>query len=244
MCIYIRTLLPEEFHIRPVEARTSTREHAHRVRKQIDQLGVPVAHLAARAPEGAEDGGKVTPSPLAERGDEGGARALLGARPHDVEQGRELGVGLGIVPHGVADVQDDGLGTRGVDGHGQRRRSRVDLRVRVWPLRPPRGRRRRRDGLLPRCREGRHGRPRAWGRRRRRHGSVRGFGHVTAATQLVGLLGGEWLTQTYFLLSHSLILVLALTLTLSLSLCHSHCHCFRLRSGSGYDSVSAYLHHG
>ncbi len=57
------TFLAQGLGVDPVEAGTGTCKDAAAVGQQRDQFVVPPAHLAARAPEGPEDGGELAPEP-------------------------------------------------------------------------------------------------------------------------------------------------------------------------------------
>lgn len=99
------TSLAEQLGIGPVEPGSRAGEDAAARGEQIDELGVPLAHLAARGPEGPEDGGEVAPPALPQRADELWPLAFRGAGADHVEGGREGRVRLRVVLYRVADVQ-------------------------------------------------------------------------------------------------------------------------------------------
>lgn len=103
------TSFPQQPNIGPIEPGPGARENPHGVRQQRDELGVPVPHLAAGAPERAVDGVEVAPAAVPQRRRELGPLALRRLRPHDVEPRREVRERLRVVPDWVADVQDFGL---------------------------------------------------------------------------------------------------------------------------------------
>ncbi len=102
------TLLAQQLRVCPVEARASAGKHLHRIRQQIDQLGVPLPHLSSRAPERTEDGAEVAPATLFQTLYELATLPLGGARTNHLERGAELFVGFRVVHDRVADVEDNG----------------------------------------------------------------------------------------------------------------------------------------
>ena len=107
------TLLAQQLRVCPVEARASAGKHLHRIRQQIDQLGVPLPHLSSRAPERTEDGAEVAPAALFQSLYELAALSLGGSRTDHLEGGAELFVGFQVVHDRVADVEDNGLARSG-----------------------------------------------------------------------------------------------------------------------------------
>lgn len=103
------TSLAKQLGVGPVEARPRAGEDAAARGQQGDELGVPLAHLAARRPEGPEDGGEVAPPALPQRLDELWPLALGGGWPDHVEGGGEGLVRLRVVLYRVADVQHHGF---------------------------------------------------------------------------------------------------------------------------------------
>lgn len=101
-----RTTLRKDINIHPIEPCPSTCEHLHRAREEQNELLIPTSHLPARIPERTEDGIKIPPSLLLQRGHEGIALPFLVRGPDDGELGCEPLVDVGVVFDGVAEVED------------------------------------------------------------------------------------------------------------------------------------------
>lgn len=108
----------QDLGVDPIKTCSCTRIHLHRFGQELDQLPIPVSHLASGVPKWSHDCLKISPCLVLEVADEGRAVELGRGGIDDVELRAKTIIQIVIVLDRIAEVKNGGLNGGDWKRHG------------------------------------------------------------------------------------------------------------------------------